>query len=70
MAKNETHNASASVSEGNGAKDEENIPLEVSDNAVNVSPSKSVGFNLDTDVADENTVDDIDAEIDDALDEG
>lgn len=69
MAKNETHSANGSLDEGNGAKDEENMPLEVSDNAVNASPPKSVGFILDANVTDENT-DDIDAEIDDALDEG
>ncbi|XP_050718603.1 ATP-binding cassette sub-family C member 5-like isoform X6 [Eriocheir sinensis] len=69
MAKNETHSANASLGEGNGAKDEETVPSEVSDNAVNASPPKSVGFILDTKVAEENT-DDIDAAIEDALDEG
>lgn len=69
MAKNETHSADAPLGEGNGSKDEENVPLEVSDNAVNASPPKSVGFILDTNVAEENA-DDIDAAIEDALDEG
>lgn len=64
MAKDET-----TPGEGSGARNGENLPLEVSDNAVNASPPKSVGFILETHVADENAGD-IDAEIDDALDEG
>lgn len=69
MANNENASGHTPAGEENGAKEEENVPVEVSDNAVNASPPKSVGFILEADVKDE-TADDIDAEIDDALDEG
>lgn len=69
MAKHETDNANTPAGEGNEAKNEENASLEVPDTTVNASPPKSVGFILETDVVNEEA-DDIDAEIDDALDEG
>lgn len=68
MAENEIQNTSSFVKEGNSASDEEDKLLEQSD-ALNASPPKSVGFILKTDVIEENA-DEIDAEIDDALDEG
>ncbi|MPC36929.1 Multidrug resistance-associated protein 9 [Portunus trituberculatus] len=69
MAENESQDASTLVKEGNNADNEEDTLLDQSDCASNASPLKSVGFNLQTDVAEEND-DEIDLEIDDALDEG
>ena len=69
MAENETQDDYTFIKEANNASDEEDTQLEQSHCVLNASPSKSVGFILKTDVAEENG-DDIDADIDDALDEG
>lgn len=69
MAENESQDANALVKEGDDAINEGDTLLDQSGSALNASPLKSVGFILQTDVAEENG-DEIDADIDDALDEG
>lgn len=71
MAEKGSQDANSLVKDGNNASNsnEEDTLLEKSDCASNASPLKSVGFNLQTDIAEENG-DEIDVDIDDALDEG
>ncbi|XP_063866904.1 ATP-binding cassette sub-family C member 5-like isoform X1 [Scylla paramamosain] len=69
MAENESQDVNTLVNEGNNASNEGDTLLDQSDCASNASPLKSVGFILQTDVAEVNG-DEIDADIDDALDEG